>query len=209
MWPFNRKTDEAGAGATSSQGRTGDGTVIGDLISKGIYSPAAGAEKVGHFDPACAPFRTFTNGKCGLTSGAMADQLLETMADPSVASSMELMGLARAGDVAVELGRKLSLRSTAEVLTAFQAVANDDAVGKYLIVTTTMPFHLTHWAGRRMVIAEAEHELKLNALANMLLNDPEFAGIRSRSQFQEKASTLWISRAEEVERMKQWAVERM
>ena len=131
------------------------------------------------------------------------------LSDPAVAVTAATMELSQRGDVAVELGRKLSLRSTREVVEVFQAVANDDAVGKYLIVTTTMPFHLTHWTGQRMMIAEVVHELKLNALASLLLHDLDFASVRNRSQFQEKASALWASRAEEVERVKQWAVERM
>jgi hypothetical protein len=209
MWGFNKKAGDTSPTSSASQARKGDGTIIGDLIEKGIYSATAGTEKVGYFDPACSPFRTFPNGKCGLACGAMADQLLEMLSDPAVASMAATMGLSGGGDVAVELGRKLSLRSTREVLETFQAVANEDSVGKYLIVTTTMPFHLTHWVGKRIAIAEVEQELKLNALANLLLNDPDFASVRDRSQFQEKASALWDSRTEEVERMKQWAIERM
>jgi len=215
MWPFKRRSQAApqeasqskpGRPATQStqQDRRADGTVLGDLIAKGLYKPSAGTEKFGYFDPANAPFRTFPNGKTGLMQGPMADLLIQTIpASRSVFGSM----LDDNQDLSVTLALKLGVSSTREVLDAFQALVQKDETAKYLIVTTTMPFFLNYSTDKIVVIAEVEHELKLNALANLLLTDPAFHDVASVARFERIAESLFANRKDEVEQKKQWAVE--
>lgn len=210
MWPFKKKSPATSSVADTVQCRKADGTVLGDLIKKGVCVPNAGMKSIGRFDPACAPFRTFLNGKTGLVAGQLADQLLGMLAEPGVSNAMMMMGSScQSGDLAVELGRRLGLRSCQAVLETFQNLAKDEAISSYLIVTTTMPFHLTYATDKVIVVAEVEHELQLNALANLLLNDAEFVRVDSPQVFRQKAAGLFELRKEEVERMKQWATARM
>lgn len=124
-----------------------------------------------------------------------------------VGSMLQSMGQGGSQDVAVELGRRLFLRSVQSILDTFQSVATDDAVGNYLIVTTTMPFALKYSAARPVkVIAEVEHELRLNCLAQLLLHDRAFRDVTSPAAFRRKAASLFQARREEVERLKQQTI---
>jgi len=179
-------------------GRRGDGTVLGDMIAKGFYNDKAGTEKIGYFDPATAPFRTYPNGKTGLLHGPMADLLIE-----SIPASTGLYGslFDRGEDIAVNLGIKLRLSSTSEVLNAFQGLTGKEPgskVDKFLLVTTVMPFFLAYSIGKVSVVAEVALEINLNALANLLLNDPAFSSVHSISEFESKATSLLDERKAEV-----------
>lgn len=213
MWPFKKRISEANqaeAGADrvtlqpAQESRRNDGTVLGELIAKGLLTPRAGSEKFGHFDPATAPFRTFPNGKTGLMQGPMADLLIQT-----IPASRSIFGsqFDDNQDLSVTLALKLGLSSTKAALDAFQAVVQKDATAKYLIVTTTMPFFLTYDTDRVVVVAEVEHELKLNALANLLLNDPAFSTVASVTSFEAIAESLFTQRKDQVEQKKRWAEE--
>ena len=188
----------------AGRGRRGDGTILGDLISKGLYKPQAGSEKIGYFDPETAPFRDFPNGKTGLLQGPLADELIQAIPARREAFGDMLDG---SGDLAVDLAIKLELSSTRQVMDVFLQLVNDKAVGQFLLVTTTMPFFLTYITGKRVIVAEVYHELKLNALANLLLTDPSFASIHSVSAFEAEAASLLDKRKGEVEEKKQWAID--
>jgi len=184
--------------------RRGDGTILGDVIFKGVYKPQAGSEGIGYFNPENAPFRNYPNGKTGLLQGPMADQLIVT-----IPASRGLYGslLDESGDTAVDLAIKLSLSSTRQVLDTFLQLVKKEAISQFLLVTTTMPFFLTYSIGKVIVLAEVDHELKLNALANMLLKDRSFSSVYSVSAFEAKAISLLDERKQEVEEKKQWAID--
>jgi hypothetical protein len=190
--------------AEAGRGRRGDGTILGDVISKGIYKPRAGSEAIGYFNPEIAPFRNFPNGKTGLLQGPMADQLIQTIpASRGVYGSM----FDESGDIAVDLAIKLGLSSTRQVLDTFVQLVKREAVSQFLMVTTTMPFFLTYSTGKVIVLAEVDGELKLNALAHLLLKDRSFSSVHSVSAFEAKATSLWDERKQEVEEKKQWAID--
>lgn len=180
------------------KGRRGDGTVLGDLITKGTYRAEAGMEKVGYFDPTTAPFRTFLAGKTGLLQHPKADQVIEKLTGPVWDS---FPGRVRLGeDTAVDLAVALRLRSTKQVLESFMELANRKFVLSFLLVTTTMPFFEKYSIGKIVVITEIDLELRLNALANILLNDPDFSDVHSIEAFKSKASLLLKQRKAEVEK---------
>ena len=184
----------------SGNGRIGDGTILGDVISKGVYKPQAGIESIGYFNPEIAPFRIFPNNKTGILQGPMADLLIQT-----IPQSKELFGsmFDTSNDIAVDLAIKLGLSSTKEVLNTFQQLANKEAISKFLLVTTTMPFFVTYSVGKMIILSEVDQELKLNALACLLLKDPDFTSVHSISEFEAKATLLLDTRKQEVEDKKQ------
>jgi uncharacterized RDD family membrane protein YckC/tetratricopeptide (TPR) repeat protein len=190
--------------AEAGKGRRGDGTILGDVISKGVYKPRAGSETIGYFNPEIAPFRNFPNGKTGLLQGNMADLLIQT-----IPASRQLYGpmFKQSGDTAVDLAIKLGLSSTRQVLDTFLQLVKREAVSEFLLVTTTMPFFLTYSTGSVIVLAEVDHELKLNALAHLLLKDQGFSSVHSVSDFEAKAISLMQDRKQEVEEKKQWAID--
>jgi hypothetical protein len=190
--------------AKAGRGRRGDGTILGDVISKGIFKPLAGSEAIGYFNPEIAPFRNFPNGKTGLLQGPMADQLIQTIpASRGIYGSM----FDESGDIAVDLAIKLRLSSTRQVLDTFIQLAKREAVSRFLMVTTTMPFFLTYSTGKVIVMAEVDDELKLNSLAHLLLKDQSFSSVHSVSAFEAKATSLWDERKQEVEEKKQWVID--
>ena len=184
--------------------RSGDGTILGDAIKKGVYTRAAGSESLGYFHPEIAPFRTFPNGKTGLLQGPMADLAIQSLsASSGIFGSM----FDDSGDPSVDIARKLGLTSTRQVMEIFQQLVNNEEVSKFLLVTTAMPFFLTYGGAKATVIVEVDYELKLNALAHLLLKDPSFSSVHSVSAFQAEAAALLTKRAEEVEAKKQWAID--
>ncbi len=184
--------------------RRGDGTILGDVISKGVYKPQAGSERIGYFNPEIDPFRTFPNGKTGLRHGSMADQLIQMI--PASRGAYGSM-LDESGDIAVDLAIKLRLSSIRQVSDTFQQLVKKEAVSQFLIVTTTMPFFLMYSTRKVIILAEVDHELKLNALAHLLLKDPSFSSVHSVPAFEAKATSLLDERKQEVEEKKQWAID--
>jgi hypothetical protein len=199
--------DQTQFDSKSRQGRRGDGTVLGGMIVKGVYNDKAGTEKIGYFDPATDPFRTYPNGKTGLLQGPMANILIQSIpAARGVYGSM----FDDSGDISVNLGIKLGLSSTSEVLNAFHRLVGKEPgskVDNFLLVTTSMPFFLTYSIGKVTVSGEVALEINLNALANLLLNDPAFSFVHSISEFESKAASLLDERKAEVEEKKQWAID--
>jgi hypothetical protein len=134
----------------------------------------------------------------------MADQLIQMIpASAGVYGSM----FNESGDIAVDLAIKLGLSSTRQVLDTFGQLVKREAVSNFLMVTTTMPFFLTFSTGKVIVLAEVDLELKLNALAHLLLKDRSFSSVRSISAFEAKATSLWGERKQEVEEKKRWAID--
>jgi hypothetical protein len=198
FWGKRRK--QAGV----SKGRQGDGTILGEAIAKRIYKPTAGSERIGYFNPDIAPFRTFPNGKTGLRQGPLADQVIQTLpASRGIFGSM----FNESGDAAVDVALKLGLLSTRPVTDMFQSLVKNEAVSQFLLVTTAMPFFLTYSLGKVVVLAEVNHELMLNALANLLLKDPGFSSVHSVPAFEMKAASLLDERKGEFEERKQWAID--
>lgn len=194
----------------SHHNRGGDGTTLGIAIIKGTYKPEAGSEKIGYFDPKTAPFRAYSGGKIGLLQGQLADDLIQMILSVGVDTVRSVYGsiFDKTEDVAVDLAIKLGLLSTKQVPDVFQQLAKKKSVSEFLLATTTMPFFLTYTIEKPMVLlAEVEHELKLNALANILLNDSAFRYVQSVEAFEKKARSLWDDRKEEVEEKKQWAID--
>jgi hypothetical protein len=190
--------------AETPEGRQRDGTILGDAIAKRIYKPTAGSERIGYFNPEIAPFRTFPNGKTGLLQGPLADQVIQTL--PASRGSFGSM-FDESGDTAADLAIKLGLLSTRPVLDTFQSLVKSEAVSQFLLVTTAMPFFLTYSTGKVVVLAEVNHELMLNALANLLLKDPSFSSVHTVPAFQAKAASLMNERKGEFEERKQWAID--
>jgi len=101
--------------------------------------------------------------------------------------------LDRGPDVVGNLSIKLGLSSTREVLNAFHGLTGKEPgskVDKLLLVTTALPFFLTYSIGKVIVSAEVALDIDLNALANLLLNDPTFSSVHSISEFESKAASL-------------------
>src|SRR5438046_1159862 len=83
MRVFRKNRQQAGQKESSRSGgpelegrrktREGDGTALGGAIAMGAYSSEAGTEPIGYFNPDCAPFRCFPNGKTALLQGALAN----------------------------------------------------------------------------------------------------------------------------------------
>jgi hypothetical protein len=207
----SKNADRSGPGShTESQPkpagttRSGDGTILGDTIKKKLYTRAAGSESIGYFHPEVAPFRTFPNGKTGLMQGPMADLTIQSMrASGGIYGSM----FDESGDISVDIARKLGLRSVREVMATFQEVVKDEQVAIFLLVTTTMPFFLTYSSAKAAIISEVDYEMKLNALAYLLMKDPGFSSVKDVFEFRKKAGALLTERAEEVETKKQWAID--
>ena len=208
---FGKKKQQAaqpsqGERPDTRRGRFGDGTILGDAISKGAYRPQAGSERIGYFNPEIAPFRTFPNGKVGLLQGPMADFLIQSIPEVIRGTRRGIYGsMLEGGDAAVDLAIKLGHSTTKQVLDSFQQLAKQEAISRFLLVTTTMPFFLTYSTGEVIVMAEVDHELKLNALAHLLLKDPSFSSVHSFSAFEAKAMSLLDERKQEFEEKKQWA----
>jgi len=203
------ESQRKGPAASIRQGRSGDGTILGTAIAKGTYRDQAGSEKIGYLDPCTAPFRTYPGGKTGLLQGQLADQLIQMTLSVGGDAVRSVYGsmFDQTGDISVDLATKLGLSSTRQVSDIFHQLAKKESISKFLLVTTTMPFFLTYSVGKVIVLAEVEHELKLNALSNLLLNDPDFASVHSVESFEVKAQSLWDKRKTEVEEKKQWAVD--
>jgi hypothetical protein len=179
----------------TEKGRKGDGTVLGSAIAKGVYRTEAGSEKLSYFDPEAAPFRSFPNGKVGMVQGPVADTAVSlAQAGGWGAQFIEEFK----SDAAVGIAIKLMLPSTQDVLRHFQRLATNEQVAGFLLATTSMPFSATY-SSERVVIAEVDYEVKLNALANILLNDPGFVNVRSVGTFEEKLVLLEQERSHEVE----------
>ena len=193
------------------QGRSGDGTILGDLIAKGVYRLRAGSEKIGYFDPLVAPFRTFPNAKTGLLGGAEADQQMEIeRSTSSVFGNMFSESKDSTVDLAARLCRRLVCLRSSDLLEKFQELANNKAVSEFLLVTTAMPFFLTYSKDKVTVIAEVEYELKLNALVNLLINDKAFSSKLMWSPLSEllsKLESLKDDRKEIFEERKKWAID--
>ena len=200
--------------AIITPGRGSDGSILGDLISKEAYLPQAGCEPIGYFSPACAPFRTFPNGKTGLIGGTEADQQMQLRrAAWDTFGGMFSSSGNRTVDMVVRLCDKLAFISTSFISGSQSALEtlpkelNEGSTGDFLLVTTSMPFFLTYSKRQPTVVAEVDLELKLNALANLLLNDPAFKGITCLKDFSDNLKTLMTDRKEEFEAKKQWAIE--
>jgi len=203
---------------SSHQGRGGDGTVLGIAIAKGTYSPQAGIEKIGYFDPNTLAFCTFPGGKVTLLiddSGAKALKIMgEAKSDPFVLSVLDTMfpstkDKSNLNTVSL-IGLKLRLSSAAEILSSFlslTSITEEKEIAEFLMVTTFMPFFLTYSVGTVVVISEVAQELMLNALANLLLNDPYFQDVTSVESFRTKARSLLERRRSEYEKKKQWAID--
>ncbi len=161
--PARATPDAAGPEERSGGNRRGDGTVLGNVIAEGLYAPDAGSEAVGYFDPAAAPFRTFSDGRTGLL-----------------------------GDVPRRLAARLGLFSPGEALAGFQDVLlKTEGISAFLMVTTVEPFVLRYCTGEKKVaVAEVMIELELNALANLLLTHPDFSAVNSLAAFKVKASAF-------------------
>lgn len=220
MWPFKKRQEKEGHKSSGRKNtpcslenvmkaaRRSDGTALGYAIAKGVYSSHAGSEKIGYFDPETAPFRSFPNNKVGLVQGPLADEIIRL----GQASGR----FTKSGDAAADLAKALGLSSTKEMLDTFQKLVMNEAVSQFLLVTTSMPFFLTY-STKKVVVSEVDHELKLNALANLLLNDPAFSSIRSVvppydsarvvAAFENKAASLLDDRKAEVEEKTQWAID--
>ena len=97
--------------------------------------------------------------------------------------------------------------STKTLLDSFLALVKTEAISQFLMVTTTMPFFITYSTEKVIVLAEVDHELKLNALANLLLKDPAFSSINSVAEFEAKAASLLNERKEEFDKQRQWAID--
>lgn len=190
-----------------------DRTIMATAISDGTYRSEAGTEKIGYFDPNVAPFATLEGNRTGLITTNSADALLEvvrmTGGDSVVGSFYRYMVEEETKDPAVNIAVKLNLASTSEVLDLFQEMANDQSIREFLLVTTTMPFFLKYSVGKVVMLVEVEHELKLNTLANLLLNDPEFASVHSVAEFKAKAQALLNERVAEFRAKREWAVREM
>ena len=50
-------------------------------------------------------------------------------------------------------------------------------------------------------------EIQLNALVNLLLNDPSFSGVNTIADFESKAALLLSERREEFDKKRQWAID--
>lgn len=189
--------------------RTGDGTVLAKAIARGAYKPEAGTEKLGYFDPKVAPFRVFPDNKLAFLHGSLANQLTQMMQSVGGDAIRRVYGsmFDKTGDIAVDIGRKLGLSSTEEVINVFQKLAKQGNTSEFLLVTTTMPFFLTYSRDKVVVLAEVEQELRLNALANLLLNDPEFTQVHSVADFRERLGSLLVKRRGEFEEKRAWAIE--
>lgn len=192
---------------TKKKGRRRDGTVLGKLIGKGVYTNMAGSEKIGYFDPEVAPFRTFSDGKTAFLGGAEADAHFQT-----VTATIKVFGGMFAGiedksvKLAYDLNCKFNFRGSKYVLQTCQEIVANKDLSEFLLVTTTIPFFLTYSTGQTVVIAEIDHELKLNALTNLLLRDTSFSNAEG-SAVKAKAYELLSERKEEVEQKRQWAIE--
>ena len=76
-----------------------------------------------------------------------------------------------------------------------------------LTVSTSMPFFLACAKGQAVVVTEVDLELKLNALVNMVVNDPSFSRVKSSSDLQQVLARLPDERREEIEAHKAQAAQ--
>lgn len=197
-------------GQNPKRDRQGDETILGTAIERGVYEPKAGIEKIGYFDPETAPFRVISGDKIAVIHGLMANMLIQMMQSVGTEQVKKVYGTAldKTGDLAVDIAVKLGLSSTEEVAKIFHQLAMEGNIAEFLLVTTTMPFFLTYSIGKTVVaLTEVELELRLNALANLLLNDSDFSSVHSAPDFKARAQSLRTKRSKEFEEKKQWAIE--
>jgi hypothetical protein len=205
---------------SNHQGRSSDGTILGIAIAKGTYRTQAGSEKIGYFDPNTLAFCTLPGGKVTLfiDDSGSSIKVLKTMeeakSDPFVLSVLDTMfpstkDKSNLNSVPL-IGLKLRLSSAVEILGSFlslTSITEEKEIVEFLMVTTCMPFFIIYSVGTVIVISEVAQELMLNALANLLLNDPYFQDVTSVESFRMKARSLLQRRRSEYEMKKQWAID--
>jgi hypothetical protein len=129
---------------------------------------------------------------------SVLDTMFPSTKDKSNLNSVPLIGL------------KLRLSSAVEILGSFlslTSITEEKEIVEFLMVTTCMPFFIIYSVGTVIVISEVAQELMLNALANLLLNDPYFQDVTSVESFRMKARSLLQRRRSEYEMKKQWAID--
>lgn len=163
--------------------RSGDGTVLGELIASGRYSATAGSERSNLFNPDTAPFRTFPNQKTGLQMGPAAAGMLEMIRGAGGWETYNVIsGERTTGDPAVDLAARLGLDSMERLLAVFLRVSQDRGFAALVLETTTLPFVAKYSDAPPVVVVEVDLELRLNVLANMVLNHRDFQKVDSEKK---------------------------
>ena len=188
-------------------------SVLRKLINMGALTNEAGSREVGYFNPDTLIFVAIPNGMLMLGIDSEVEEQLALMEeaknDPFVLSTIDLTASGKTSDhnPLVTIAIKLRISSAEEILKQFRATIKDQSIGAFLMATTVMPFFLQYTepaAGKVRVIGELSEELMLNALANLLLQDPAFANVHSVQILKKVASSLIEIRKDEYEKKKQW-----
>lgn len=170
--------------------------------------------RIGHFDPAMAPFRAQSGNTIGLFGASEADQAIETRI-----ATMALFGnqFGTTEDQAVDhiidlCGCFGGLSKATSLLRIFEELSRNQALSEFVLATTSMPFFLSHSREQPTVIAEVHREIEFNTIFSLLASDKEFSKLlreagKRVSELSDRITPMLTNRRAEVDAQKQWAAD--